>query len=124
MTEVFDCFFPENEKSDYQVADVIFRVVKAIREGNNDFYEEVIKSCDEARKRMGDHFELKGDDSDSDEDWGEEGDDKDNTDFVKVDVEQFKKKKKEKMQVDMDEDMLNKMKNAKGDDDDEDWNSV
>ena len=93
MNEVFDCFFAEDEKSDFQVAELIFKIVKAIRENNDEFYEEVIKNCDEARKRLGDHFETRGDeDSDDDEEeWAEDDDKmKEETTYVKVDLEQFK----------------------------------
>lgn len=123
MTEVFDCFFHETEKSDYQIADLIYRVVKAIREGNDEFYEEVITKCEDTRKKLGGNFQLKGDDSDDEDQWDEENDEQaDDTPLVKTDIEQFKKKKKkEKVQIDIDEEYLNKMKNMK-DDDDEDWN--
>jgi len=122
MSEVFDCFFAEDEKSDYQVAELIFRVVKAIREGDDAFYEDVLTKCIEARKKLGSNFDVKGEvDSDDEGNWSEE--EVDETPLVKADIEQFKKKKKkEKVTVDMDEDMLDKMKHKVNEDDDEEWN--
>lgn len=123
MTEVFDCFFSENEKSDYQVADLIYKVVKAIREGDDAFYNEVVDKCEDTRKKLGDTFVVKSDiDSDDEENWEDDEDKGDKAPFVKADIEQFKKKKKkEKVHVDIDEELLSKMKNQ-GDDDEDDWN--
>ena len=120
MSEVFDVFFTKDDKSDYKVAEELYRVVSSIRKGEDELYQTTLKRCAEKLKLVRENMNIEKDSEDED-DMEEEEEQRDYKE-IEMDLEKFKKKKKNKMEVEIDKEFV---KNVKFEEDsDDEWETV